>query len=153
MAGGTGTAPGVVAIAATSSAGALDLTQVPGSKLNAAKQLGNDAYNPNPTGHFLFMEADGTDIYVVFGPSLASISAGNAPLSTAVSTVDGSGNLTLVAQGALKLVNGTFYRFLLPPNIGTRDNADVGAFSPARFLGFVTASGTSGTLRVYQGSP
>lgn len=153
LAGGSGTAPGVIAIAATSSAALLDLTTMPGARVNAGLTAGNDSYNPNPTGHFLFMEADGTDVYIVFGPSKASVSAGNAPLSSAVSTVDANGVLTQVAQGCLKLVNGTFYRFLLPANTGTRDDSDVGTLSPARWLGFVTASGTTGTLRIYQGSP
>lgn len=152
MAGATGTAPGVVVLASGTGAVLVDLTTVPGCRLNAALTPGNDAYNPNATGHFLFVQATGADVYFVFGPSIASVSAGNAPSSSAVSTVDASGNVTLVAGGTLCAKDGTLYRYRIPKSVGTRDDADVGASSPARYLAFLTATG-SGTFRIYQGSP
>lgn len=151
MAGATGTTPAVIALSASNSQVTIDLTTLPGSHMNDGLPLGNDIYNPNPTGHFLFMQPDGGDVYVAFGPSVASLTTSNALSTSAVSTVSNNA-VTQVAGGTLCLKNGVLYRFKIPKSQGTRDDADVGASSPARFLGFIMATGTA-TLRLYQGSP
>lgn len=152
IAGASGTAPAAICLAAGTGQVTVDLTSLPGSQLNAALAPGNDAYNPNPLGHFLFLQADGADIYVAFGPTLASLTGGNALAPATPSTV-ANNVVTPVAGGCILLKNGIQpARFRLPANTNTRDNADVGASSPARFLGFLTSTG-SGTLRLYQVGP
>lgn len=152
IAGAAGTAPAATCLAAGTVQVTVDLTTIPGSPVNAALAAGNDAYNPNPLGHFLFLQADGADIYVAFGPSVASLTGGNALSASAVSTV-ANNVVTPVAGGCVLVKNGIQpIRFRLPANQNTRDNADVGVYSLARYLAFLTATG-SGTLRIFQVGP
>lgn len=152
IAGSTGTLPAVVALSASGTQVTIDLTTIPGSYVYNALDVSNDAYNPNPLGRYLFMQADGGDIYFAFGPTVASLTGGNALSTSAVSTV-ASNAVTLVAGGCALLKNGLPpIRFRLPGDFGTRDNADKGKNSLARYLGFLTATGTS-TLRIYQVGP
>jgi hypothetical protein len=152
MVKGSGTETACFNFAAGQSAVIVDLTSYPvGTQAKASITIGNDDYNPNPTGHFLYLEAQGCDIYVAFGPSFASLSGISA---TAVSTVNGStGVITPVTGGTFCIPQGKAVRWKIPPSQGTPDNADVGASSPARFLGFITTTGTSGILQTYQSSP
>jgi hypothetical protein len=146
----TGTATATVAMAAGTALVIADLTTMPGTAAKAVLTIAADDYNPNPTGHFVYCEAVGADIYVGFGPTFASLSALSA---TAVSTVNGTtGAVTLVAGGSFCIPQGKAVRFRIPSSQGTRDNADVGASSPARFIGFLTLANT-GILQVYQSSP
>src|ERR1700761_5433951 len=70
---GNGT-PNVVALPASATLSVVDLTTVPGIPLTAADRS-QVALEPNPIGHFVTMDAQGGDIYYVFGPSLASFTA------------------------------------------------------------------------------
>lgn len=147
----TGTLTATMNFAATTSVAIVDLTQCPGTRARASISIGSDDYDPNPTGHFLYLEAQGCDIYVAFGPTFASLASLSA---TAVSTVDGTtGKPTQVAGGSFCIPQGKAVRWRIPPSQGTPNNADVGAASPARFLGWITAAGTSGILQTYQSSP
>ena len=117
---------------------------------NALLDASNDAYNPNPTGHFIYLEAQGADCYVAFAAAYADLSAISA--TTPSTVAGGTGVVTGVAGGTFCIPQGKAVRWRIPPNQNSRDNADVGAVSYARFLGFLTATG-SGLLQVYQSSP
>jgi hypothetical protein len=84
-------------------------------------------------GHVCTFHADGDDVYVNFGSTLASVSSGNAPSPTATGA-NSAGNCR-------KLVKDQPERFYLRPG----PNGDL-------FVGYVTASST-GTLRIFQESP
>lgn len=146
------TPPAVCALAATTTAVIVDLTTMWGTAAKAGLTPGNEDYNPNPIGHYLNVQADGGDIYIAFGADVASLAGISA---TAVSTVAANA-ITAVAGGTLKIPNGSTLPVKIPigapPAAAQYDNADVGKYSPARFLGFLTAAGT-GTLRMWQSSP
>ncbi len=146
------TPPAVCALSASNTAVVVDLTTMWGTAAKAGLTAGNEDYNPNPIGHYLSIQADGGDIYVAFGADAASL----AGLSTsAVSTV-ANNKITAVAGATMKIPNGYTFQTKIPvgapPTAAQSDNADPGLYSPARFLGFLTATGTA-TLRMWQSSP
>ncbi len=147
----TGTLTATMNFAAASTVAIVDLTKCPGTRARTSITAGMDDYNPNPLGHFLYLEAQGCDIYVALGPTFASLASLSA---TAVSTVDGTtGTPTQVAGGSFCIPQGKAVRWRLPPSQGNSNSADPGLYSPARFLGWITAAGTSGILQTYQSSP
>lgn len=144
---------GITCLTATSTIAIVDLTSMSGSPGNQVNGTDISVYggkDVNPIGHYLTLEADGADIYVIFSDTVGHISG--ISNTTGVSTI--TNNLLVTsstATGVIKIFNGTIQQFKLPtgsnPNQGTW-----GANSPARFLGFLTSAG-SGTLRMWQSSP
>lgn len=114
-----------------------------------AAQLRNPA-----AGRFLYLKAEGTDAYVIFGPSAASLTSGNVPnpatTSAAASNVV-SGVPTAGLCDIIPVAEG-WIRFWLPRGtaVGT-EGGDAGAGSPTRFLSVVTKTST-GFLRGYASS-
>ncbi len=87
------------------------------------------------TRNFVTIVSD-VDVAVIFGPTAASVSSGNAPVIATVGTLT-SGVYAAVAGTALVLYSKQPQRFLL------QDQTDL-------FLGFVGAG--NGVLRLYQSS-
>lgn len=147
---------GIICFAATSTEVDVDLTLIAGTPAKSNVGANADDYNPNPTGHYLSLLADGGDIYVAFAAASASLGTLS---TTAVTTVSGvAPAATNTATGTIKIPNGTTLQVKLPGGAPTSssnppDNADVGKYSPARYLGFLCASGVSATLRIWQSSP
>jgi hypothetical protein len=88
-------------------------------------------------GAFLTVQADGADLYLVFGPTQASVTTTAAPVLLTVGT-NTSGVYGEVLGTALKVPTGTSLRVLIQN-------------SQDRFMGFV--GGGAGTMRLYQSSP
>ena len=114
----------------------VDLTKCPGTRAKVSITAGMDDYNPNPLGHFLYLEAQGCDIYVALGPTFASLASLSA---TAVSTVNGTdGTPTQVAGGSFCIPQGKGGPVAACRRAkGNSNNLQILAlFSPARFLGW-----------------
>lgn len=149
-------ATGPTVLAATTAPVVVDLTTICGTGAKASVPVGAEDYDPNPIGHFLYMQADGDDIYYCFGSDVTTIGTISP---TAVSTV--TANLavtTFTATGCLRLPQGILLPYKLPvgspPPGSPQDNADVGRYSPARFLAFRTNTLSSSCyLRLFQVSP
>lgn len=144
----------------------LDLTTICGTPAKAPVSQGHDDWNPNPLGHRLLMQADGDNIYFAFGDSPASLatisptavtavqSGQTGPTGAALATFTQAGG----TSGCAKLVKDAAPLPIelppgRPPPGSPQDNADVGRYSPARYLAFVAGSTSSGVyLRIWQGS-
>lgn len=131
----------VAAITVSAAAGSLDVRS-----LSCGPSATQGQYNAAQTqqgfqgamDQYITIFADGADLYVVFGPSQASVTGGNAPVVATVGSVSGAGVYTDAAGTAWKIPNGQSLRVL--PQL----NQDA-------FMGFV-ASG-AGTMRIFQSSP
>lgn len=154
----------------------IDLTTVCGTGSKASVGSGQDDYNPNPIGHNIYIQADGDNLYGVFGDSAASVT-GISP--TQVTAIDGgtiSGNTgaaihpftssgsTLLGPtlGCMKFVKDSVpLPIAIPighaPPGSPQNNADVGKYSPARYLSLVagnsgSTAGAPAYARIWQGS-
>ena len=138
MAGSDGKVAAAV-LAATSAAANIDLTTVP------ARGAGfTDPGNKNPLGHYVTVQNDGTnDVYLVFGPTQASVSGANAPAAATTGT-NAVGLCMRVASGSEK-------RFKLPVG-DTASSAGVGGDSPGRWMAYVCKATQTATIRVFQSS-
>lgn len=146
MADSTGKVAGA-ALAASTTAAAVDLASMQG--LPATWPTTSANANPNPLGHFLDVTAQAGDVYVVFGPTLASVTGANAPVPATVNTL--TSNVPNYIAGICDYVpSGSTKRFKLWQGGGAVSGA-IGANSPCRFMAYVTASGTA-TLRIHQSS-
>lgn len=114
------------AFAVTATAGAQDLSkcgQQKSSNVDAgASQLGL-------VNSYVELQADGGDVYVCFGATLAAVSAGNVP-NPATTGVNAAG-------ACVKIPNGT--------------SRNVRLTTGTQFMGYVTSTGTA-TLRVWADS-
>ena len=93
------------------------------------------------TGNFITVYALSSDMYVILGPTAASVSGANVPVVPTVSSGIGSlsaGAYTRAAGTAFPIKSGTALRFFLQHGVD-------------KFMGLV-ASGT-GTCVMYQSSP
>lgn len=142
--------PNCAALAASTTAHAADLTTLPVPP--GFYDTGIASVRTNPLGHYINFQAQGTDVFVIFGPSFASVTGSNAPLDTTTNTVSGStGAITMAKKVCLIIPQNQTLPVLLPA--GATAGVAWGTSSPWRFVGYVTANGTSGTLRVWQSSP
>ena len=87
---------------------------------------------PGLPGHYVALQADGGDVYIITGPTAASVTGANAPSSTAAGT-----NAT---GGCVKIPSGFTAQF--KPSV-TLD----------WFLGYVTSAGNTATIRIFQVGP
>ncbi len=145
------TVGGIVALAVTSTEVDIDLTTVPGHP-DMPGTIGSDGYNPNPIGHYVSLTADGCDVYVAFGPSVGG-STGLGHLTTSQNATVATNAVTVSNNDTFKIPNGVTVYFKLPGETRGNDSADVGSKSKCRYLGYLSASGASGNLRIYQSSP
>lgn len=128
----------------------LDLTSLP--LMSSQDEQNQKSQRPNVLGTFVTLQAEGQDAYVLFGPTLASVTGSNAPLATQASTINASGVLTVGKQLALYIPAGQERRYMLRegPNQAASGQA-LGSQSSVRFLGVVTKAST-GLLRVFGSS-
>lgn len=155
--------PAYAVLATSSTAGVLDLRTLPALPVNSPVVQTSNQFEPpgsvleqrGAAGHYITIFAGDSDLYVNFGQNLADVTTTNAPLATAVCTVNASGVLTTAIQAAWRIPAGTTQHFRLPrgPNRGAGSgtgfasaNADVA--EPARFMGFVNATGATGKMYV-----
>lgn len=145
--GGNSTA---AAIATSTTVAPLDLFSLP--LLPAAASQDQKSLRQNVLGCFVTLQAEGADAYVIFGPTLASVTGSNAPLATQVSTISGAGVVTLGKQLALYIPAGQERRYILREGSNQAAQGQMqGSQSLERFLGVVTKSAT-GILRVWGSS-
>lgn len=138
--------PNSVAISVTGTAGAADLSSMPYPA--GLYDVSTTAQLPNPLGHYVSFAAQTADIFVMFGPTFASVTGANKPVAATTNTVSGSTGVVTMAKGVCWLIpSGTTLRVKLP--LGSPANP-WGAASPWRFVGYVTAS--AAILRVSQSS-
>lgn len=142
MLAGTDGKVAAAVLAATATAANIDLTTVPARP--AGYSANSKDLDPNPLGHYLTVENDGANaLYVVFGPTAASVSAANVPAAATTGTN--------VAGLCLSIPAGTVARFKLPAG-DMFSAAGIGGNSPARFMAYVCAAGLTTTARIYQSS-
>lgn len=122
------------AFAVSATATYVDLTK---GISQAALDLQRSGQDPKSTGRNYLTIVSDVDIGVVFGPTTASVTGGNAPVLATVGTLS-SGVYTGAAGTCFLVPAKTPQRFLPAPGV---DN----------FLG-VVGSG-AGTCRIYQSSP
>ena len=132
--------PNGISVACSTSVVGVDLTTVPGfpGTYDAAHTVADN----NPIGHYVDIEADGGDVYVLFGPSLASVTGANAPAPAFTNTI-ASGVVTMAKGACVHVPSGTTKSFKLPRGAVGGPNAPQGQGSPCRFVGLITASGTA----------
>lgn len=136
-----GTTGNVAAITVSAVASSLDLRT-----LSRGASATQGQYNSAQTqqgfqgamDQYITILADGADLYVVFGPSQASVTGANAPVAATVGSVSGAGAYTDAAGTAWKIPNGQSLRVM--PQL----NQDA-------FMGFVGSA--AGTMRLFQSSP
>jgi hypothetical protein len=128
-------APGqVAAFAVSGTATYVDMTQ---GISQAARDMAKSGQDPkSPTRNYLAIVSN-VDLGVMFGPTAASVTAGNVPALATVGAL-ASGVYTGAAGTCFLIPANTPHRFLL------QEGVDL-------FLGIV-ASG-AGTCRIYQSSP
>jgi hypothetical protein len=92
------------------------------------------------TDNIITIHPDGADLYIITGPTLASISGANAPGAGTVGTLNsGTGVYTAAAGTAYHMVNNIKEKFQLE-------------FPADSWMGFISVSAT-GTVSLYQSSP
>lgn len=157
------------ALAVTSTASYVDLTTVPAVPAQwggvASGTTGwlppGTTYQPNALGGYIDLYADGGDVYILTGPSAASVSAANVPNPATTNTVT-TGTLTTAVGACICIPAGTrltfkpFWGPFMAPGAGGNSapaGGSQGQNSPNRFLAFVTKAGVTATLRIYASSP
>lgn len=136
------------ALAVTTTAVTVDMA----SLLGLPADWGNTqaADNPNPLGHYVDLVAIGGDVYVLFGPTPASVEGANVPNPAATNTVT-----TRVPAAAVGIpqpvLSGSKEPMRLPLGASGAANGTKGQQSPCRYMAFVAKSGTA-TLYVRQSS-
>lgn len=142
--------PNCVSVAVTTSAGALDITTIPLPTGVYDPHIA--AVTPNPLGRYINFQAQGGDVYLIFGPTFASVTSGNKPVPGTNNTVNGSTGAVTMAKGVCIWVpQGQTLGCKLPQGNTSVPN-QYGVLSYFRFVAYVTATG-SAVLRVWQSSP
>jgi len=90
------------------------------------------------TGNYVTIYADGSDLGVIVGVSLASVTGSNVPALATVGTLSNSGTYQGATGACHRVPSGKEERWLMQPGY---DN----------FLGVVASA--TGTLRMYMSSP
>lgn len=139
--------PNVIVVSTSNTVVGVDLTTMPTSPYPASQGTVQQP-SSNPLGHYLRIEAETVDHYILFGPTYASVTSSNAPASATTNTISSSGVITAAKQTACIIPAGTFKDFKLPAGAPA---GGWGLQSPCRFLGIVTAS-SAGKARIYQSS-
>lgn len=151
----------------------LDFTTMGPVSSKVSAPMGTDEWSPNPIGHRVMMQADGDNIYMACGDSIAALGTIAAAAVTGVTGVSygagalnpftaGGGTVGGGTTGCMKLVKDVVYGpFELPlgsPPMATAaaqpayDNADyaAGRYSPARYLAAIGGvTGVSVYLRIW----
>ena len=103
-------------------------------------------------GSYVTIYADGQDIGIIFGSTGASVTGSNAPSLTAVGSLNtnpaATGTIYQGQTGTYVGVAGTCHR--IPAGTERRYLTQT---SQDHWLGFIGASGPTGTVRIFQSSP
>lgn len=126
------TAPAAITVSAAPAV--IDLSTLP---MGASKSAIPGQGYPTPVGSYVTIQAEVADIYIVFGPSAASVTTTNAPVKATVGTVNASGAYAVVAGTAFRIPADQVVALLIEP--------------ASQFMGFVGSS--AGTMRLYHSSP
>lgn len=136
------------ALAATVTAVTIDMASLLGLPVDWGNTQAAD--NPNPLGHYVDLTAEGGDVYVIFGPTQASVEGANVPNPATVNTV--TTRVPAAAVGVPQYIpSGQTAPVKLPLGASGTSNGTKGQQSPCRYMAFVTKTGTA-TLRVRQSS-
>jgi hypothetical protein len=100
--------------------------------------LSNQVRNGGLTNNYITLFADGCDLGIIVGPSVASVASGAAPVLATVGSIGASGVYNAATGACYRIPSGTKERILLQPGLDL-------------FLGVVASA--TGTLRLYQSSP
>lgn len=124
-------------LATSTTASALDLGSAPVPSPPTSGGSAQSSQLQGAVGHYITVFADTADVGLIFGPSLASVTAGNAP------ALASNGSVT---SGVYTPGTGTCHR--IPAGQERRFQLLMGQ---DRFMGFVGSA--AGQMRVYQSSP
>jgi hypothetical protein len=127
---------GVAAIVTSAAAAVLDLRTVNPQVYSAGTADGG--LTLGPVGQYLTIFADTTDVGLVFGATLASVTGANAPALATVGTVNASGVYSDVVKCCFRIATGQSLRVLL------QKEHDI-------FMGFVSTG--AGIIRLFQSNP
>lgn len=142
--------PNCIAFSVSTSVVAVDLTTIP--LPTGVYDTHIAAATPNPLGRYINFQAQSGDVYLLFGPSFASVTGSNAPAAATVNAVSGTtGAVTMAKQVCIWVPQGQTLGVKLPTGTVGAPNA-YGKVSQYRFVAAVTATSTA-TLRVWQSSP
>lgn len=145
---------GVVAVTASATPVIVDMTTMagwPGKQTSGAEPSVVGGADPNPLGHYLTLQADGADVYVVFGKTVANLASISVTSDvTAVNTNSLANSYT--ATGVTIIPNKQQANYKIPVGSNPGNQGTWAANSPARYLCFLTAGSTC-TLRMWQSSP
>lgn len=136
------------ALAATVTPVTIDMASLLGLPVDWGNTVAVDS--PNPLGHYVNLTAEGGDVYVLFGPTTASVEGANVPNPATVNTV--TTRVPAAAVGVPDYIpSGQTIPVKLPVGPTGVSNGSKGSASPCRYMAFVTKTGTA-TLRVRQSS-
>lgn len=136
------------ALAAGVAAVTVDLMSLPAVPADWPASSKNIA--PNVLGRFMDLTAEGGDVYIIFGGTLASVSGANVPNPATVNAV--AANLITASVGICLYLPATQTKsYKLWLGKPTTDGSLLGGASPCRFMSFVTKAGTA-ILRVHMSS-
>jgi hypothetical protein len=127
----------LASLAVTNAAASQDLRLIGNQTGNMAQT--NQALPTGLPGHRVELFADGGDVYVIFGPTAASVSAGNAPV---IAT-----NGVNVAGVCMKIPTGTRVKYKLEPS-PQGPNAPAIPTTGDNFVGYITTA--TAQLRIAQ---
>ena len=176
--GQTYAASGPITLGCTTTPIIVDLTTLCGPPVKASVPQGNENWSPTPLGHRIAMQADGDNVYVAFGDSLAALGTISPTAVTAVQPgttgptgaalnpfTSGGGTAGGGTTTCIKIVKDSPFPFLFelpvgatvnpPGTVVSQDNADYmgGKYSPARYMAFVAGATTVGVcLRIWPAS-
>lgn len=140
--------PNCVVVSVSATAQLVDLSTMPVSPYPSSQGTVQQP-SSNPLGHYVRIEADGGDVYALFGPSPASLLTGNVPLASVTNTISGTtGAITAAKQTCCHIPSGTYKDFKLPAGASA---GGWGLQSPCRYVSLVSGGGTA-KARVYQAS-
>lgn len=142
---------GVVRVAGSNTAAAIDLTTMagwPANQVAGESDQGPLGPNTSPMSHWITVATDGSPIYICLADTYAHATAID---STTVSTVNGSGTLSapFTAKASEPIIFGCPQSYWIAP--GTFTGAPYGGNSKCRYLGFIVPSGTANII-VWQSS-
>jgi hypothetical protein len=145
---------GQVAVFQVGTAGkVLDLTKLTFGEVTDLQQaMTANLLGPGVEQDYITIEADGQDLGIVFGPTLASVTGANVPSLTAYGSVDGNGIYTGVSGTCFRLFASNAIR-VIPCNGPTPAASALkpNVYQGDQFMGLVM--GATGTVRIYQSSP
>lgn len=132
----------VVALQITTAVTVVDLTSIPTSGALAGRPD-----QVNPIGKYIRIVADAGPLYVLTGPTAASV--GSMSLTSYSSVA--SNEITVTGNECVLVPTGTYVDVLIQAGGTPQTTKPAGARSPCRYLGLVSSA--TATARLYQRSP